>query len=44
MGVGTDPETGRRVDRSVTVRASWAEAERELGGQVADYNLRRLGL
>ena len=32
--VGTDPETGRRVDRSVTIRGNRAEAERELASMV----------
>jgi hypothetical protein len=33
--IGTDPVTGRRVDRSVTVRGSRGEAERELVAMVA---------
>jgi integrase len=39
--VGTDPETGRRVDRSVTVRGSRAEAERELAAMVASVRAER---
>lgn len=35
MFVGFDPETGRRVDRSMTVRGSRVEAERELAAMVA---------
>ena len=35
MYVGTDPETGRRIDRSATVRGSRADAERELAAMVA---------
>jgi integrase len=43
--VGTDPETGRRVDRSVTVRGSRAYAERELAEMVAAVRaVRAVGL
>ena len=33
--IGTDPATGRRRDRSVTVRGTTADAERELAEMVA---------
>jgi integrase len=33
--IGTDPATGRRLDRSVTVRGSKHDAERELAAMVA---------
>jgi hypothetical protein len=33
--IGTDPHTGRRVDRTVTIRANRADAERELAEMVA---------
>jgi integrase len=33
--IGTDPATGRRLDRSVTVRGSRTDAERELAEMVA---------
>jgi hypothetical protein len=33
--IGTDPDTGRRVDRTVTIRANRADAERELAEMVA---------
>jgi integrase len=33
--VGTDPATGRRLDRTVTVRGTRADAERELAAMVA---------
>jgi integrase len=33
--IGTDPATGRRLDRSVTVRGTKADAERELAEMVA---------
>jgi integrase len=43
--VGTDPETGRRVDRSVTVRGSRAYAERALAEMVAAVRaVRAVGL
>ena len=33
--VGTDPETRRRIDRSVTIRGSRADAQRELTAMIA---------
>jgi integrase len=33
--VGVDPETGQRIDRSMTLRGSRADAERELAAMVA---------
>ena len=33
--VGVDPETGRRIDRSITVRGNRSDAERELAKMVA---------
>jgi integrase len=33
--IGTDPATGRRLDRSITVRGTRADAERELAEMVA---------
>jgi hypothetical protein len=33
--IGTDPDTGRRVDRTVTIRSGRADAERELAEMVA---------
>ena len=35
MFIGRDPATGRRIDRSVTVRGNRADAERELAAMVA---------
>ena len=35
MFIGTDPDTGRRIDRTTTVRGNRAEAERELATMVA---------
>jgi hypothetical protein len=39
--IGRDPATGRRIDRSVTVRGSRAEAERELAVMVASVRTAR---
>jgi hypothetical protein len=33
--IGRDPATGRRIDGSVTVRGSRADAERDLAAMVA---------
>ena len=33
--VGVDPETGRRIDRSITVRGNRSDSERELAEMVA---------
>jgi hypothetical protein len=35
MFIGWDPATGRRIDRTVTVRLNRADAERELAAMVA---------
>ena len=41
MFIGRDPTTGRRIDRSVTVRGNRAEAERELAAMVAAAEAKR---
>jgi hypothetical protein len=43
--IGTDPDTGRRIDRTSTVRGNRAEAERELATMVASARaVRTVGL
>ena len=39
--IGTDPDTGRRIDRTTTVRGKRAEAERELAAMVASARATR---
>ena len=41
MFVGTDPDTGRRIDRTATCRGTREQAERELAGMVASVRSTR---